>query len=524
MIALLRTTLIAWLLVASVSTALGERNKLKPSDFEPLTSLPWKQPDATPESVLDAIFREPNPAIRYPVLAEYLRMIPVGQLGKAFDLCVDLEGTQTPDDFAEFFLPIWAKRDPNGCWKRTKELFHVVGIDEGWLAYDSWEKRPRITVQDLGAIRASRFWITRAALLSFPLGLAESSLPKEERVSIMKEFAVTWFSAFSSWPGYPRPAWGYSYSRAYPDFDFSLIEAFGKSVAETQSYVKNADTQGSGTVYEGAFIVAARRWLQAKPASAPEILERVGKKKWPPAQNPCGGLIELLMLWARADLPAMIEWVESLDLGKDDFALTGRGFLMSRVDAETRDRWLAEAKLDNDKLLGLLHNWAGWDPRSALDVALATNDREIIEEVATTAYHGPWPGQSWNTCHFGLGVMKDFDSRRLPEAYRKDQFMNWEMIMETWGDVDIGEAARYGLDFLLRNDYAPREKLIQFFGGADVLADTGDVIDRTFCALRVWAVFKPDEMKTWIATLDDAEMRKALTWLLQHPWGNGPKE
>jgi hypothetical protein len=50
------------------------------------------------------------------------------------------------------------------------------------------------------------------------------------------------------------------------------------------------------------------------------------------------------------------------------------------------------------------------------------------------------------------------------------------------------------------------------------------MIDRTFCALRVWAVVKPDEMKKWIATLDDAEMRKALTWLLEHPWGIGSAE
>jgi hypothetical protein len=49
------------------------------------------------------------------------------------------------------------------------------------------------------------------------------------------------------------------------------------------------------------------------------------------------------------------------------------------------------------------------------------------------------------------------------------------------------------------------------------------VIDRTFCALRVWAATQPEAMKDWIDTLEDPEMRKALLWLRKNPWG-GPKE
>ena len=30
------------------------------------------------------------------------------------------------------------------------------------------------------------------------------------------------------------------------------------------------------------------------------------------------------------------------------------------------------------------------------------------------------------------------------------------------------------------------------------------------------------EMKAWIATIKEPDMRKALTWLLEHPWGTGP--
>ena len=97
-------------------------------------------------------------------------------------------------------------------------------------------------------------------------------------------------------------------------------------------------------------------------------------------------------------------------------------------------------------------------------------------------------------------------------------------LWSSGGDIDIGEAARYGLNFLLRTDYAPRENLIKLFSGDDDFSSDSDMIDRTFCALRVWAVVKPKEMKAWIATIKEADMRKALTWLLEHPWGTGPKK
>src|SRR5687768_763022 len=119
----MRTILLVLLLALSTGALMAERRILPPSEFEPLTSLPWKSADATLDSVLHSLFREPNFAIRYPLLGEYLRTIPVKELGKAFDRCVELEGTQTPEDLVAFFLRIWAARDPKECWKRTKALF-----------------------------------------------------------------------------------------------------------------------------------------------------------------------------------------------------------------------------------------------------------------------------------------------------------------------------------------------------------------------------------------------------------------
>src|SRR5688572_24616791 len=106
---------------------------LKPAEFEPLTSLPWEQQEPTLEKVLNSIFREPNLAIRYRVLGEYLRQIPVEDIGRAFDLSVPLEATQNPDDLVAVFIAIWAERDPAACWDWVQKLFHLTGMEDGVL-------------------------------------------------------------------------------------------------------------------------------------------------------------------------------------------------------------------------------------------------------------------------------------------------------------------------------------------------------------------------------------------------------
>jgi hypothetical protein len=98
--------------------------------------------------------------------------------------------------------------------------------------------------------------------------------------------------------------------------------------------------------------------------------------------------------------------------------------------------------------------------------------------------------------------------------------------MEQWGTIDIGEAARYGVDFLLHFDTPHRVQMLQYFNGVDLDSKpntpASDMNRRTFDALRVWAIVRPKEMKAWIGTLNDPEMQKALTWLLKHPWGTRP--
>ena len=346
-----------------------------------------------------------------------------------------------------------------------------------------------------------------------------------ERVRVMKGFTDLWFITFGTWPGYRRPG-----AAGYPDEDRHLIEMLSFPAEE----LREKAAFGSGYMNsQAAYEVGVRRRLLAEPASAPEIIKQTQEKKWPPSQGQtepqaAGPSIELLIIWAKVDLPAMIHWADSLDIRKDDVAATVKGFLMSRVDAGTCDRWLTDAKSADEKLdrtESLLSGWAGWDPKPALEMAVANpdGDTDAVLPIVLAAAEGPWGGYPRNTNHSGLSFMREFDPTRMPEPFRANHFSNWEIIVEGWGEIDIGEAARYGVDFLLSTNYTPRENLIKFFSGEDGYKDDA-MIDRTFCALRVWAVVKPREMKAWIGTSKEADMRKALTWLLEHPWGTGPKE
>ena len=519
----MRSLLLALLLVSSAMPASAARNHLQPADFDPLTELPWLKPGATLEGTLDAIFREPNQSIRYPVLAEYLRKIPAGELGRAFDISIGLEGTQVPKQLVEFFLEIWAERDPQACWEKTKSLFHLVGIEDDWLTYDSWaaNERPRITVRDREAIRASPFWLESAALISFPLGVEYSSVPESEKVQIMKEFAAMWFDNFATWPGYRRER----DREGYSSYSSHMIEMFDRQADA------NSRSSGSDPDDCNAFEIGLRRWMLAKPDEALTIIKKARETKWPPERGrteprSAGPSTELLVIWAMTGLSEMVRWADSLDIHKDDLAETAKRFLMSRVDAATRKRWLADAKSKDEKddhASALIEGWAKWDPKAALEFAAAAKDGHMLENAVGGACWRTWEAD--NMRHCGLGAVQDFKFFDLPKKVRDEVAGELsQMVMEGWGEIDIGETARFGLDFMLRGNYVPKAGLIAFFSGQDVYPDEGGMIDRTFCALRVWAVVKPEEMKAWIATQKDAGMRKALTWLLQHPWGTGPKE
>lgn len=103
-------------------------------------------------------------------------------------------------------------------------------------------------------------------------------------------------------------------------------------------------------------------------------------------------------------------------------------------------------------------------------------------------------------------------------------------IMEDWPGIDVGEAARFAVTWhLAARKWAQKnpgihsythdsEHLINVWSGKANPID-GCMDDRAYGALRKWAVCQPAEMREWIATLEDAEIRAALLWLLENARG-----
>jgi hypothetical protein len=512
----MRKWLIASAIMASEICCLGQRVEIKPLDFKPLTSLPWlEQGHVTVEEVLKRLFLETNPNIRYPLLVEYFKILPIEQLSEAFELSLALEGVQQPEDLVSLLLPEWALRDPKNAWDRTQKMLRLKGPD--WLGLDRWDN-PKINIVDRIALAASPFWLGDG-LETFPEGIDRSDLPLSERRAILSEFATRYLEFNGHWP-HPRPLrWWSGLS-----ISSELIKVFAENGLDFRTRAEVHAERGEPEKFE----IVLRRWLVRTPADAPLIMKVARNVRWGRHASgvvPLGSGLsdEWLLLWSTLDRKGLELWGESLEPDANNTGIRIKGLLLGLVAEETRQAWLTQARSKGVDESGEFHElvteWAKWDPKNALAAAVAAGNAHLIEKTLFEAADG-WPVQ--NACHHGIGAIQEFNFTSLPRELRDSVILEGGVIiMEQWGAIDVGEAARYGLRCLLATGYPPREDLIKLFAGDDAYSSDSDMIDRTFCALRAWAVVRPEEMKAWIAKQDGEDMRKALTWLLVNPWGTG---
>jgi len=508
---------VCWLLLLTIAQGQTLRLSWKPADFQPLHSLPWKDTELHEvPKIVERIFREPNPAIRYPVLAEYLRQVPMLHFASAFDVALVLEGTQTPNDLVPLMLRIWAERDPLEAWEHTQMLANLVGIEDGWLNYDSWNRRAKIMVQNLAAIRASRYYLRADALMTFPAGVEASGVSESEKARLLRAFGGLWFERFQGWPREPKLRYS------------SQNEGVLWSLHASPASLKKDDSQASGMLAEAAFEAGLRCWIWERKEDGPEIVQHILRKIWPAdpatqtAEHPAFISGEFLLSWSQANFNSLMQWQESAQQELPREVWLARCILMNRVSKDIRDKWLAAipSKEPEDYLCVL----APWAPELAMKRAVRTKEFEVIRHVGEAAVYS-FGGGIRNGRHAGLGFINSFDLQSLPKVVREPLSWQWGITpMEEWGDVDAGEAARYGFRFLMQQSWCSRENLMRLFSGDDRFSEDSSMVDRTFCALRVWAVLRPEEMRAWIAKQEGKEMRKALTWLLEHPWGGDVKE
>ena len=467
---------------------------LKPHDFKPLTERPWGDPassDAT--AVIERIFLEPDFHIRYSVLKSYLEVVPLDQFGKAFDAAIRMEGTQLPDHLVSLMLRIWAKRDPESALQRVDQLFEVVGM-EGWLHFGYGIDNEAITVQNHEAIQKSRFWLKRDTLTSFADGVDVSTIGGDKKRRLFESFSQQWFRRFDTWP------------RDRQRDDFRDLPDLIRSLDKGELPGHTGNLQGKLEME-----ISMRKNLVAHPEEAARIIETYETRYRAELSA------EFLLLWSKLDATGMRKWAEAraepLDVDRDGWI--AKCILFQQADEETRRKWLNDLRPDEKDIA--LAELVGWEPEIAMEEALRTKDAEIISGVL------PFSVDAFDVANAnlaGFDFLSRFDLSRLPEDVldsRKVETVTY--IMEDWGEVDIGACARFGIRCLKHSSWADWEGLCGVFTGSERISDHGSVLNRTLAALRVWAVVRPDEMKAWIATEPDPELRKALTWLLEHPWG-----
>lgn len=376
------------------------------------------------------------------------------------------------------------------------------------------------------ALQKSSFWLTRSTLGYFQDGVQRPKLKQDRKEQLLKAFEKCCIEAFGeSWE-----------TSDIPSMSTRLSSKMLEVLTAGEAALRENILQGHMRHLKAAHIHAsALRWLALKPGKADEILKTVEEEAdWPPDSEVKKGTYPysppFFLLWSKLDFKAMVRWAETQSLKDSEHGITTRALLMSRMDDTTRQRWIGEAKAACSKndpwpFYNLLLEWVNWNPEDAFQKCVAVGDPELLEQAGQAAVytyiHGPIG------CHWGLGIIRDFDLRAagLKWIQAKDySLLKWGTpLMERWHMIDIGEAARYGFHFLtvLWPEYMPREDLVKMFSGDPECCSDSDMIDRTLCCMRFWAMWKPDEMRQWIETIKEADMRKALTWTLENPWGSG---
>jgi hypothetical protein len=512
----------------------------RPSDFAPMTELPWTEEGTPLPKVIATIYRDPRPGVRYAVLAEYLRHIPLPGFNEAFTLCTEFEGTQDPGLVVHLILSIWAQRDPEAAWKKAMELLELSVVQGEPSGLERWDG-PKLVVANAKALRASKFYLNADCATGFldgieerwKRGIKDNTPTRARRIEMLKAFYQRYVEICAAPP--PRlaerndPALYDPYQIRHPEM---VIEMFK---------CKTADLPGklvaTGTSIEAAE-VAAGRWLAAQPAKATKIIDALYSKKAKilPLGPPMGAeehewlrwvnatSFWFVPLWKRVDQPGMLKWIEAQTKGSD-LLYAAHGVMMSETDAETRKRWIKRVDVHDtppDHLPYLLvYHWAVWNPDDALKAINVSHDESAVTAVFESLYSED--ATPWNLSPWRIKFAAELEWEKHPFMVR--QILGSVDMMEQWIHVDVGAAARLAFKAITApeaQEQFPRAKLIEGFAGAETFSTDRDALDeQCFGALRFWAMWKPDEMRAWITTVQGEDMRTALTWLLEHPWGAG---
>ena len=521
--------------------------------FRPVTSLPWREPGATLESVLKRIYRDPDYDVRDILLKEYLCSISADQFPQAFDLCIALEEDDTPDHAIALLMRAWAEVDPEAAWVKCDALLETIMSMEA-LDVDSWGTE--IRVLNLEAVRKANFWPMSSMVSDFLEGLARSHVDpgRKARLQAIAEARDNANQAardelysislrrgkVNGPPVYPKLIPPAAYRSEVPaDLDGDtedqrLLRLLTCPLAGLPAVFENfpADSRQHFALH------ALVRWMDGDGKKAPDIArEYLRLQKWTLKDTASAGEspvvladeplpIGFLMEWALLDPAGYLAWVDGEPSPEGGFFATARPADPETViphdtphakavatvlegDATYRKyvREIADGmeagEADNPDTWA----WAGLDPATALPwIWNHDGPRMYGTVVGDQAY--AVAGTLPNMFRTFMKALDDFEVP-VPDTPLYE-------LMEEWTSIDEAGSARHGVRWHLKTRYFTRERMIRLWTAREEPEDMS-MDDRCFGALRIWAVRKPDEVRAWIAGEPfDNEVKAALNWLVDH--------
>lgn len=472
--------------------------------------------DAPPDVMLRWILSPGNKYVLQGSLMEgYLKLLPANQFPEAFHSYSLLHGHQRGWQIASF-VEAWAEKGPQAVWPLV-ETWISRAVD-GDHFIDEWSEKIRPPASHT-RIEPGTYIPEPNDLSAFKNGLAKASVPGEVKESLEKAYDKAYAIAFPKEPDEeqqvaPAPTEQPTTENEPPppEVDFNIVRGILDAPVDSFPALLEAAVKRRN---EDAIICGLRRWVLLKPSGAPEVIS------WTKKHAP-DHVDKVVEAWA-AVLPKEAQTWALQEVPDDPFKYASQ--LIPHLNQTQRLELLQRLRPEKDPdaeydegLSDVLAAWAVTEPEKAFAEAMRLGRRPLYSSCAEQVFY--------QVSDLAEPRQRVIDAMiRFPVTVNDDYAY---MIMEEWGNIDFAEAARYGVDWLIKDveneaDSTYTTKyLVDIWTGKDSPAD-GCMDDRTYGCLRMWAVTDPEGMNAWIETVPNPELRKALEWLRDHAEGFEPK-
>jgi hypothetical protein len=474
--------------------------------------------DAPPDVMLRWILSPGNKYILQDSLREgYLKRLPAERFPEALRSHCLLQGRRHGRELA-CFIEAWAERDPKAAWQ-VVETWIPRAVD-GEHFVDEWSEKIRPPLTHT-RIEPGIIILDTHDLYAFEASLSRANVPPEMKRTLQEAYDKAYARAFPREPDEDEPVAPVpappeettpEAKPPPPEVDFSVVQGILDAPIDSFPALLEVAVKRRN---EGSVICGLRRWVLLKPGGAPEVIS------WAKKHAP-DHVEKVVEAWAAVLPKEALAW--TLQEAPDDpFKYASE--LIPHLNQTQRRELLQRLRPEKDPdaeydegLSDVLAAWAVTEPEKAFAEAMRLGRRALYSNCAKEAFYQvsdlaePRQRVIDAMTHFPVTVSDDY-------AY---------IIMEEWGDIDFAEAARYGVDWLIKeidneadSPYTTKY-LVQIWTGKDSPAD-GCMDDRTYGCLRMWAVTDPEGMNAWIETVPNPELRKALEWLRDHAEGFEPE-